>query len=284
VGGAVCFLIPAFFGLAVAAAIVIIWWHSGPRIGWKRYSTLADLVRDLSQITGLTSMGDPAWFPSLDSVRFLGKVGEREAGVGFYTETVGSSSTTFTRFSVVAADMPPLRVTQETVFTKIAKAVGWKDEIEVGDEAFDRRFLLETRDPERARRALRGELQTEISRLFDHGVRELRLAGRDIVAIAETTSVEPAAYADVLRCLDLMARLLEPKKIVVRALGGERRAMVDRRGRTRCPYCRSEISGEEVDLVACEKCATVLHADCWRDHGGCPLLGCTGKQPERARA
>lgn len=49
-----------------------------------------------------------------------------------------------------------------------------------------------------------------------------------------------------------------------------------------CPYCRFPIkSGEET--LTCPDCGAVLHADCWRENGGCTSYGCTSS-PQAAAA
>jgi len=40
-----------------------------------------------------------------------------------------------------------------------------------------------------------------------------------------------------------------------------------------CPFCRFPIKkGEEV--ITCPDCQATLHADCWRENGGCTTYGC----------
>jgi len=41
-----------------------------------------------------------------------------------------------------------------------------------------------------------------------------------------------------------------------------------------CPFCRFPIKkGDEV--ITCPDCQTTLHADCWRENGGCTTYGCS---------
>jgi len=242
----------------------------------------------MSVITGLGSTWHPTRRPVVRGrgthVLLEGNLPSgRAAKVTFFDESNGSSAWTHVRFRVAADEAPSLTVTEEGLSTKVAKAAGWQEEIEVGDETFDKRFLLETHEPERARKVLGKELRRVIATVFDAGVRDLKIEGGFIDVTAPVGRIRPDDYAKMLETLDRAARTLDRKKIAVRVLGGERSALVDHTGKTRCPYCHDGITGDEADLVACELCATVLHEGCWKEHGGCPLLGCKGKSPERAR-
>ena len=71
--------------------------------------------------------------------------------------------------------------------------------------------------------------------------------------------------------------------ILVQVLGGERRALRGKGGKARCGYCHDDVTGAEPDLVACDRCSTVLHEGCWTELGRCPVMGCAGRSPERRR-
>lgn len=85
----------------------------------------------------------------------------------------------------------------------------------------------------------------------------------------------------LLSLLDEIVGAFEPVPVKVTVLGGERRALLGLSGNPRCSYCHADVTGEETDLVACALCRTILHDGCWREHGHCPVLGCTGQEPER---
>lgn len=56
-------------------------------------------------------------------------------------------------------------------------------------------------------------------------------------------------------------------------LRGRRSRPVEVRGaspRARCAYCHQDARA----LLACTRCGTGLHLDCWSDLGRCPTLGC----------
>jgi hypothetical protein len=254
------------------------------RFGRRSYVLIGDLVRDLATITGLEADHEPAWYPLLDQVRFGGDVAGRRASVTFFTETSGSASWTCVRLATAAEELPFLRVTQETVLTKISKAIGLTREVEIGDAEFDKRFLLETDRSKPASALLRGEVRGAIARIFDRGARDLTFQKGEIVVTARVETIELSSYRLIFDDLARIARTIDRKTLPVRVLGGDRRALIDDTGRTRCPYCRENVKGDEDDLVACEKCSTVLHDACWKEHGRCPLLGCSGRSPERARS
>jgi hypothetical protein len=185
---------------------------------------------------------------------------------------------------VDAPDAQGIAVTAETLVTRAEERFGARPKLPVGDDAFDRRFRIEANDSARALRAFRGPaLRSAVERVFNLGARQVRFAQGCVVATGSPRALAPADYRTLLDALDAVARALERRPLTVRLLGGERHALVDEHGKTRCPYCHGGLTGDEPDLVACEKCATVLHAGCWEEHGGCPLLGCTGKHPERER-
>ena len=41
-----------------------------------------------------------------------------------------------------------------------------------------------------------------------------------------------------------------------------------------CPYCRAPIEPED-ESTLCEACATLHHADCYSENGGCTVFGCS---------
>jgi hypothetical protein len=50
------------------------------------------------------------------------------------------------------------------------------------------------------------------------------------------------------------------------------RVSVEQKGGQRCSYCRDhKLKGA---LVGCERCATIVHQECWDTNKGCPTPGC----------
>jgi hypothetical protein len=77
--------------------------------------------------------------------------------------------------------------------------------------------------------------------------------------------VEPLAGPDEIRILEERSSASKPG--VTRA-GGE----------TECPYCATVMA--RVDAVACIRCHTWHHRDCWSESGRCTTYGCGGVASE----
>jgi hypothetical protein len=187
--------------------------------------------------------------------------------------------------SVEADEAPRLKVTRETWRTRRRKAAGLLHEVEVGDFSFDDRYLLETDEPGRARAALTPSLRAAIDRAFrELKVEALVLSRGHLVARLRLTS--PHAHENIPRLLDHLASMaasFDRVALSVHFLSPSVRAVAGPGGQPRCAVCHADLSGKEHDLVACERCATVLHEGCWTDCGGCPVLGCGGKERAQTR-
>ncbi len=204
------------------------------------------VVTQVSRTTGLVREDDRS-----GDVRLAGRLATgREAQVSIQ---VGPG---VVELEVEAATAPDLTVTSETFTAALESELG-----------------ALRRDP----------VRFSIEQIFSRGAGELRCRKGRLTALFPESALLAPDYEWMLSALDGTARILERRKVAVRVLGGERGALLDPSGNTRCPYCHGGITGAELDLVACEECATVLHEGCWEEHQGCPLLGCTGKQAERAR-
>lgn len=199
-------------------------------------------------------------------------------------------------FLVAVERPPPFTVHGEGfgAFLERAFGVGF----EVGDPGFDGKLAISSTDRSRARGALTAEMRDLVKRTFEvEGVTQIDttfqpvhfqekhfFAGKGVLrGRARFAQAGPHA-AEILGRLVAFADLLEGVPLRVVSLGGERRAERTTEGGARCAWCHDGITGSEPDLVACDKCGTVLHEGCWAEGGACPTLGCGGKTPERGRA
>ena len=83
-----------------------------------------------------------------------------------------------------------------------------------------------------------------------------------------------------------VARFYERKAIKVRLKGAIAGTTAERFGWTGggqailCPYCREDLDASAEGIVACERCHTLHHGECFAEHGGCTIFGCQGRSRE----
>lgn len=191
--------------------------------------------------------------------------------------------------AVIEVDCDPgveLTVTlREDVFERFQRWRGKKvpGDVSVGDEAFEARLKVHSPTPAAVAPSLRAEVRREILLIFDgYFARRLELgAGKLRVQIGPAVPLQ--LYKDLVQHLGKVAADFDRTSLKIHVLDGERRVLSDAAGKARCAFCHEGVQGDEPDLVACERCQTVVHGECWTDHGGCPLMGCGSQRAERAR-
>ena len=273
------------FGISVLRAFGSLFASHFP-IGGRNFRDVAHFVSEVERTTGLHVGSYMPRTSELRELRFVGDLASgRRANVFYEPHEGGRGGPTHTAHFCVHADPDiTLDVTREDFLSRIGAWLGLTGDVHVGDEGFDKRFWIKTPNESRTKRAMNQGLKAVVERLFNvYLVERLRIENGWLQVVAQSGSVDPYAYAALLAWLDNAAATFDRVPIAVKVLGGERRALKDASGGTRCAYCHGGITGGEPDLVACERCRTVLHDECWRELGHCPLLGCTGKSPERAR-
>ena len=246
----------------------------GHRIGRHTYWNRAVLVSDLSERLGPgVRSRTGVWLRSID---FRLVVGEgRNARVSFFSGGLRY----FARFELDVDEAPrismrrrwPLFDRQQPPSAE-GLALEWLP------------FTFATLDRPRVARAFQGNLQLkgDLIELFTKlPLDSARIWSGKLTATAPLSRVQLEDFRPILERLDRIAKAFERVPVKVRVLGGERRALRGASGGARCAYCHDGITGDEADLVACELCHTVLHDECWRDLGHCPVLGCAGRDPER---
>jgi Zn finger protein HypA/HybF involved in hydrogenase expression len=189
--------------------------------------------------------------------------------------------------TVSVREAPKMRVTLDGLGQKLSRIFAGRS-IVLGDARFDAAFHVETKHRSKVFRALsRGQgVKGAIMEAFRHfRVHELAVGNGAVHVTARLADVGSAKrHARLVAVLVKIARAFDRVLLRVKIFGGDRLALVGAHGKARCAYCHDDLTGEEPDLVACDQCATVLHAECWSELGACPLLGCTGRSPERAGA
>jgi hypothetical protein len=196
-------------------------------------------------------------------------------------EVTSSDGVARARIAVSVDHGKPLVVRRASVVERIGRAIG-VDQEDAG--------AIASQDLARARTEFARQQRPLVSglrELFDHLNAEA-LEAKDGLLWAELPLPDVPSDALVERlvaALDPLSRVAhayERHPIVVRVLGSERFAWTGGEGhRPRCPYCHSEVTGEEADLVACSACGTVHHEGCFTEHGRCTVLGCDSPKADR---
>jgi hypothetical protein len=234
----------------------------------REYARLYEFLTDFARRTHReekTAHGRP----NVTLSTFSGTLSGRKAKVAFETRPEGLIA----RFAVAADAAAPLKIERDSLVSP------------THETGFDAKYFV-TAPGEPSRRLLhKGSLRAAIDELFHRfRIRSIRLEGGELVVEGLSTLAEPGTARALLEALDRLAHLVERVPLEVKVLGGERRALKSEHGAARCSYCHGDLTGDEPDLVACALCSTVLHEGCWAELGRCPVLGCEGKSPERARA
>jgi hypothetical protein len=253
--------------------------------GSRTYASLDEFVVQFGATIGLwgtrASGSSFANRPGLEGVHFSGTLADGHSAQVNFSQRAERGPSYDGHFCVAVDEAPTLVVTREEWTTRLSKWLGLVKEVEVGYKAFDDRFLLEAKDAQAVKALARSEFRDEIDEIFRFtGVHKLELGNGTLAVAARVGDLTPESARSLLELLVRAARTLERVPITVRILGGERRAFLGVTTHARCGYCHEDVTGTEPDLVACDRCATVVHADCWAELGRCPVIGCPGHVPE----
>jgi hypothetical protein len=219
--------------------------------------------------------------PRLSNFRFHGKLADgREASVIFREILFGTGAATAdgefeSDLSVDAPDAPRLSVTRDNWATKLGR---WLP----GERApgkLDERLAVDAKSPSAKEALEKTALRRAITETFDHfGVKALAFEHGRVRATVNATVLRHDRYRPLIDLLAAIARSFEGVPLGMGPFGLVRRALKTATGKPRCSYCHADVTGSEPDLVACEKCATVLHDGCFRELRHCPVLGCEGME------
>ena len=179
---------------------------------------------------------------------------------------------------------PPVRVRirVDRGLAALEKALGRAEDVEVaGGTGFDRHYLVETDEDAPAQGGLAdAEVRGVVDRLLTRWkLDEVRIEGGRLFAQGAGPLLGKTMLIDLVTGLELLARAYDRRpepRIQARPtfgwIGGPD-------SEVRCPYCHDVLG--EVDLASCDGCATLLHAECHAENGGCPILGCGARAMDR---
>lgn len=172
--------------------------------------------------------------------------------------------------------LPPgrLRVAPEGFFARIRKFFGAED-LRIGDDGFDGRFLIQGSPEAWVRNVLDRETREGLTRLFGLGASWARGKGiRLDLGPAGLTLFCPRNLVWELEHLE--AFLDEGLALLrrIRSRAGSEPGILSAEAVAadgRCPVCGH---GLETMLRRCTSCRTLHHEDCWSYFAGCAIYGC----------
>lgn len=233
---------------AAVASILALSMGRGPRLGRTRYASIDALVRDLAGRTGLVAFPGAEPREDLDGLHLVGTHGKRRRYASIRFQREGD---------VLARVRIAVRAPAAAQGVRVVRGVH-------GLEVLNRSG--NPTDPDRL-----GRTWHSIERLFElHPIESLAVEDTlEVVALAD--ALPTLVYAALLDALGALALAFDMPLIQL----GSARALV-----VRCAYCHGSTDHGD-GLVPCAGCATLLHAECWREHGRCPVLGCAGRAARR---
>ncbi|MEZ6185712.1 MAG: PHD finger domain-containing protein [Planctomycetota bacterium] len=121
------------------------------------------------------------------------------------------------------------------------------------------------------------EARVALARLLGPcGLEEVSLREGRLHAVGRLLKVGPQELGQILAELEVLAREFDRRPALEIGVA-QRYVWVGADDRqARCAYCHDDLGRD--DLVSCGRCHTLTHADCYAEHGGCPILGCGGHQ------
>ena len=152
-------------------------------------------------------------------------------------------------------------------------------DLEIGQTAFDREFVLQSDSPEKMRRLLAPSVT---SRILAHQ----RFGNRRISIHIFRGQVELGGMAlptmRVEQTVALIASLAEIHRVMLlqsdTALITSMRRMDNLRAT--CPVCATELAdpSRQLDEVRCARCDVAYHHECWEYAGKCAIYGCRSRK------
>jgi hypothetical protein len=179
----------------------------------------------------------------------------------------------WTRLQFQWAPEGMLRVAPEGLFTGIRKFFGAQD-LEIGDAAFDARYLIQGSPPTWVRETLNPDVRRGLDTLFELGASFWR--GKGIRLDAGPTGVTLFCQRNLVQSREELLLFVDQGLAVLRRLrGGGSFGVLSAESAAaegRCPVCGHLLEDPE---HRCDACATRHHEECWSYFGGCAIYACS---------
>ncbi len=193
------------------------------------------------------------------------------ASLEFYS-TGGKNPTYYTHLIFNFSSNPPfeLHIYPERLFSKLGKLLGGQD-IQIGDEIFDARFMIKGSSPERVKSMLATPGVREA--LFE--LRSLKMNDHiDLATKRYALRIQKLSWLDAP---DLLLKFASSGKLVFEAyleVTGqavfEERAAPSTAEPERCAVCGDVIEGSS---RSCPRCGAAHHPECYELNDGCGRCG-----------
>ena len=147
------------------------------------------------------------------------------------------------------------------------------NEIQVGQEQIDSRFIIHSDQPEIAKAFLTDPQVVEAIAHLDK-VDKLEIYRGTLKGVAMAPEIVRLNARDVDWIFDVLARfkaLYEGQLFAMRMLH-------TLSSKTICPFCREGLRRDEGIIVTCSECGAQHHLECWRENRQCTTWGCQSNQ------
>lgn len=235
-------------------------------IGWAR-SVRANEVRARRDfLDGLTAAVKGTLVPG-ESPTIEFRISGRPAEFIFLRDETPRS---FVAVSVTGLSPGALEILPDTCPDFLKRLLRVKD-LDVGDPAFDRDFVVQA-NPESVAKTMfsverRARLAGRVRHLLIFGSPRLELTRDTLVVGVDQRVEDTGTMLAVLRCAEPFVEALLEMSGAGSIRWGTSSSGV-------CPVCAMSL---QEDITRCGRCETPHHADCWRYVGRCSVYGCRGR-------
>jgi hypothetical protein len=166
-------------------------------------------------------------------------------------------------------------VVPEGLFSRLRKLFGAED-LQVGDESFDRRYLVQGSPPSWVLEVLCPDLRARLDVLGKLGASFWR--GGGIRFDAGPAGITLSCYRNLVYTREELDAFIDPAHLILSGLrlrGPSADGVLSAElaaAAGRCPVCGHHL---EEDLHRCKACTTLHHSECWTYFGGCAIYACS---------
>jgi hypothetical protein len=174
-----------------------------------------------------------------------------------------------------------LRIRRDRGLAAFEKAAGLVRDVEVaGGRKFDQDYLVEANEAPAEGPLADQEVRAAVDRLLvNWDLDEIRIGNGRLVAAGDSKRLGQALLRGILVDMEVLAHAYDRRRAVAVGLTERFYWVGGCDAAPRCPFCHDTLDvGENVS--SCGGCKTMIHADCFEENRGCPILGCGARGAE----